>query len=332
MIIQNLHKKNFKIWIESKISKHIFCAFFTFILLLIPSSLLSQDSIPLAASVDEQKSIDFQKHFFKAITHKAINNHQKAIESLDECNQLIPNDVSVLFELSKNYHKLNKYIEAVEYANKALVLKPNNLWISEHLVQVYRRNNALDQAVEIQKNISKQHPKKNQYLVYLYLQKNDIDSAKSVLAELEAAKLLSPRLRRIKKRLTYPSNTKNQLSKNIDNTTKANYESQFKKNKSFSTLKTLLTKLDLENNSKLLVYSKEGITLFPAQPLVYLMNARANNKSKEYKKAIASLQNGIDFVIDNPVMQTNFYNELIKSYQGIGDTKNANKYRKKIKK
>lgn len=316
---------------DSKISKHVFFTFFTFIFFLIPSSLLSQDSIPSATNVNEQKSIDFQKHFFKAITQKAINNNQKAIESLDECNLLIPDNVSVLFELSKNYHKLNKYIEAVEYGNKALILKPNNLWISEHLVQVHRRNNALDQAIEIQKKIANEFPKKKQYLVYLYLQKNDITSATSILTELEKAKLLSPRLRRIKKRLTSPNTTKNQRPKRTENTNNVNFENQFKKNKSFSTLKQLLTKLDLENNSKLLTYSEKGMTLFPAQPLVYLMNARANNKSKQYKKAITILQNGIDFVIDNPVMQTNFYNELIKSYLGIGDTKNANKYRKKIK-
>ncbi|WP_348703136.1 tetratricopeptide repeat protein [Tenacibaculum sp. 190524A02b] len=328
MIIQNLHKKN----VEKHLKKTLIgllcklvCVFCCF---LVSGNILAQDSIPATASNDERDHINFQKHFFKAITQKAINNYQNAVDALESCNELAPNNKAVFFELSKNYHKLHRYVEAVEYANKALSIEPDNLWVLEHLVQVHRKNNAIDEAIKVQKKIAKNRPKKQQYLVYLYLQKNDKASAKALLSKLEKAKLLTPWLKRTKKRLF---TIKSEPTEIVNKPSDSNVENVFNKNKTFASLKQLLTKLDTENNPKLLDYSVQGISLFPAQPLVYLMNGRANNKSKQYKKAISSLQNGIDFVIDNPTMELNFYNEFIRSYDGLGDSKNANKYRKKLK-
>ncbi len=304
-------------------------AFFGFFLMI---SVLSyaQDSIPTSLGAEEQNNIDFQEHFFKAVTNKSINNFQKAIENLEECNKMIPNNKAVLFELSKNYYSLGRYTEAIEYANNALALDPKNLWIASHLVKLYKSINSLDEAIVTQKNIIKNYPRKKQDLVFLYLRKNDIVSAKSLLVELEKAKLLSPRLRRIKKKLFVVNPLLQEPKKEV--VSNQNVELQFKKNKSFTSLKELLVKLDIENNPKLLPYSEEGMSLFPAQPIVYLMHARANNRTKNFQKAIRSLKNGIDFVIDNPNMQADFYNEIIKSYEGLGDTKNVKTYKKKLKK
>ena len=331
MIIQNLYKKRILTLIESKKSPLLPLAFFTFFLCFNAKIVYAQDSIPPSQGIEDKKNIDFQEHFFSAITNKAINNYQKAIESLEKCNQLEPNNKAVLFELSKNYYKIGRFVEAIEYGNSALLLEPDNLWIAEHLVQAYKSSYAFDKAIKTQKNIAKKYPKKKQNLVFLYLQSSNVDSAKIVLNELENAKLLTPRLRQLQTNLYKP---KKILKENAETTTKptdVNIEEQFKKEKSFFSLKQLLTKLDIDNDTKLLSYSEEGLALFPAQPLVYLMNAKAYNKTKNYKKAIVSLQNGIDFVIDDPIMQANFYNEFVISYKGLGDVKNTHKYQKKLK-
>ncbi len=328
MIIQNLHKiyRNKKQEARSKTFLSLF-----FILLSL-FSVVAQDSIPAKSSVSEQKNLAFQKFFFKALSEKAIRNYQKAIENLEEANLLIPNNKAVLFEFSKNYYTLNKFFEALEYGNKALEKDAENLWILEHLVKVYKQDRNYTDAIKTQSKIAKNHPKKKQKLVFLYLQNLDFVSAKRTLKELEKAKLLTSRLRRIKEKL-YKKNTKIvPIKKTRKTVKKSTLRAQFKNDKSFVSLKKLFKKLTLEKSKDLLTYSEQGLRLFPAQPLVYLMNGKALNNQKSYKKALESLQNGFDFVIDDTKMEVNFYSEIAIAYQGLGNTKEADKFLKKAKK
>ncbi len=331
MITQKLHKTQTNIVIEMTTRLLLKSCFFLF--LFLSQIAVAQDSIPVSQDIADKNILEFQENFFQAITHKAINNFQKAIDNLETCNELKPNDVAVLFELSKNYFKLKRLVEAITYAEEALKIEPENVWLLEHLVKVHKSNNDFRNAIATQKKLIQKIPKKKQDLVFLYIQGSQIDSAKIVLNELKSAKLLNPRLRYIQNNLnrySRPRNTQKTVKNTVANN--ENLESQFKKNKSYVNLKQLLEQLDSKNDSKLLTYSNEGLVLFPAQPFVYLMNAKAFNKSKNYKKAILSLQSGIDFVIDNPTMESRFYNEFVISYQGLGDRKNESKYRKKLNK
>ena len=331
MIIQNLYKIIILVIIKTN-TKQLLVPCFVLYLVVFSTNVFPQDSPDVSQN---SENINFQEFFFKAITHKAINNFQKAIENLEVCNALKTNNKAVLFELSKNYYKLGRFTEAITYAEEALAVAPNNLWISEHLIQAYKSNNDFKNAITIQKKVITKYPKKKRNLVFLYLQTNYTDSAKIVLNELESTKLLTPKLRRIQENLRTYQNVRKQnkpLPATTSKTKNSNVEAQFKKDKSFTTLKRLLSKLHTNNNSKLLDYSEQGILLFPAQPFVYLMNAKAHNKNKNYKKALMSLQNGIDFVIDNHSMQANFYHEFIVSYKGLGDFKNSSNYQKKLQK
>ncbi|WP_369048262.1 tetratricopeptide repeat protein [Tenacibaculum sp. UWU-22] len=326
MIIQNLYNslKSFKL----KNSNKTIC--FVLLLFCVVYTNLAQDSIPHTVSLSEKNNTAFQEYFFKALAEKGINHYQKAIENLEECNLLIPNNKAVLFELSKNYFYLHKNFEAILFANQALEKDPDNLWILTHLVAIYKDDKNYTDAIKIQQKIAAKHPKKKQELVLLYLQNEDYISAKKTLQELENAKLLTPRLRNIKNKLTKPAKAlviKEPLKQNHTDLVK-----QFENDKSFVVLQKLLTKLDTEKSPDLLKYSQQGVNLFPAQPLVYLMNGKALNNQKQYKKAIEALQNGIDFVIENPQMQNLFYVEMANAYEGLGNPKEAEKYRRKVKK
>ena len=313
------------------LDERIKTSFLFFVLILSSYVVFSQDSIVLQSSISEKKDLEFQEYFFKAITEKAINNHQKAIDNLEECNLRIPNNKAVLFELSKNYLQLNKIPEALAYGSQALKMEPNNVWVLEHIVAIYKRDKNYRKAIDFQQNIEKINPKAKQETVYLHLQNNDTGSAKKVLFELAEAKMLNSRLRRIYKRLNQKPTTNSQ-PKNVTTTNdEVSLKDQFLKDKSFISLKNLLNQLDKENNSELQQYSDEGIRLFPAQPLVYLMNGKALNRKKEFTKALECLQNGIDFVIDDVEMEKKFYSELLKSFEGLDDRKNVDKYRKKLK-
>ena len=102
-----------------------------------PFTGFSQDSIPKTSNLKEESFLKFQDYFFKALAQKSIYNYRVAIQNLEKCNSLKPKDVSVLFELSKNFLALKKNIEAEEFALQALVIEPTNYWILKHLSKVY---------------------------------------------------------------------------------------------------------------------------------------------------------------------------------------------------
>ena len=82
---------------------------------------------------EEQKTLNFEKYFFEALSEKAIENHDKAISALEKCQNIRPDNVAVNFELSKNYYALEKYFEAIAYAQKTLEKEPNNLFLLSHI-------------------------------------------------------------------------------------------------------------------------------------------------------------------------------------------------------
>lgn len=319
-IIQNSYNK----YLKNKESRIIL--YFFLVLFCLTSN--AQDSIPVSTSIDEERNVKFQEYFFDAITQKAIQNYQNAINKLADCNELIPNNKAVLFELSKNYLSLNKPFQALQYANEALRLERENLYILEHIVKIHKKDNNFKEAINIQEKIAEKFPKKRGEVVFLYLKNNDVKSAKLILSDLEKAKLLTPKLRRIKNSLFKKNTTENIV---VTNSHKNTLLDNFNKNNSFENLKKLLLKLSADNNSNLLEYSKKGIELYPAQPFVYLMNGKGLNIQKQYKKAIDVLLMGIDFVIDDTKTENDFYRELAFSYKNIGDSKNAKIYLKKIK-
>lgn len=48
---------------------------------------------------------EFQETFFKAIAQRAVENPQKAIEELEKCLKLQPENTAVYYELAKKLHR-----------------------------------------------------------------------------------------------------------------------------------------------------------------------------------------------------------------------------------
>ncbi|TMM29918.1 hypothetical protein FDT66_08600 [Polaribacter aestuariivivens] len=300
---------------------------FSLFFILFSVQIYSQDSIPAAKDLSEEKELLFQQSFFKALSEKSIGNYQKAIENLENCNQILPNNLTVFFEFSKNYLSLNNTLLAKEYINRALEKEPTNIWMLKHLVKIQVRARNFNEAIKTQQKVIAINKKEREYLVRLFLQNRDYKSASSLLNTLESEDLLSENLRELKftldKRKVIPKPKK--LEANLDDLL-----SSFETDKSYKILEEILNK-SKGNTEQLYKYSLKGITLFPAQPFVYLINGKSLNEKKEFKKAIETLQNGIDFVIED-AMEADFYKEMAVSYKGLGNTKDAQKFLEKYKK
>jgi len=69
--------------------------------------------------------------------------------------------------------------------------------------------------------------------------------------------------------------------------------------------------------------SEKSLELFPTQPLLYLTLGVANNHLENHKNAIDALEMGIDFVIDDPAMTYDFYQQLGQAHNALGNTEKA---------
>ena len=302
-------------------------ALFSILFILFSLKSYAQDSIPVAKDLTEEKELDFQQFFFKALSEKSIGNYQKAIENLESCNQVLGDDVAVYFEFSKNYLSLNKTLLAKEYINRALVKEPNNIWMLKHLVKIDIKDRNISDAIAIQQKVVAIKPKEREFLLKLYLQNRDYKKAISLMNKMEHDNALSSNFKNLK------DNLEKRKVKAVVKETKSDavsLKNQFKSNKSYEILKQILTE-SKDDVEELLKYSNEGIELFPAQPYVYFVKGKALNYQKKYKKALLSLQNGIDFVIEDD-MEADFYKEMAVSYKGLGNFKDEKKFIEKSKK
>lgn len=98
----------------------------------------------------------------------------------------------------------------------------------------------------------------------------------------------------------------------------------------FSLIKNmLLLQIDMEKYELAASESENALTTFPAQSLLYLLNGVANNGLQNPDKAIESLEMGIDFLLDDPKMEKDFYTQLQIAYTQKGDAKKADAYAKR---
>ena len=98
-------------------------------------------------------------------------------------------------------------------------------------------------------------------------------------------------------------------------------------NKDFSTLKMLLEQ-QWKNKQylELLKHSEDGLSLFPAQPYLYLMNGRALNSLRKNNEALAILEEGLDYIIEDDQLKSVFYEEMSLSHKALGNNKMATEY------
>ena len=100
--------------------------------------------------------------------------------------------------------------------------------------------------------------------------------------------------------------------------------------KNFMIIKdVLLLQLDLNMDEKAATKSQEALELFPAQPILYLVNGVANNKLNQSKKAIDKLEAGLDYIIDDVKMEGDFYTQLSLAYKQDNNIPKSQAFAKK---
>ncbi len=82
---------------------------------------------------------------------------------------------------------------------------------------------------------------------------------------------------------------------------------------------------DLKQYDSLERVSYRAMELFPSQPTTYFFNGVANSHLKQYKKAAQSLKDGLEFVIDNKALMSDFLSNLGDAYNNNKDFQKSDK-------
>jgi len=278
--------------------------------------------------LSEPDKLKFETSFFEALKQKAIGNYDKAIEALEICQSLDSTEMSVQFELSKNYYWLKKYFESKQTLSKALKKEPQNIWLLEQAKNIAVAQGNYPEAIAYQKEIVAINPFKKTGLINLYLANKEKDKVLNLINVIEKEQGLNSSLKRLKKALQNNPKPIEKPKTITQNASLSELKSQYKSNGNFNILKQILKIEVLQKDyNSLLNDATEALDLFPSQTILYLYAAQANNTLKNYKAALSHLDNGIDFVIDKPTRKK-YYLAYAKSYTGLDNTQKATYYKK----
>jgi len=92
----------------------------------------------------------------------------------------------------------------------------------------------------------------------------------------------------------------------------------------------LFTLSNLDSNNALLRESRATIELFPEQPLPYLFAGGALYMNKEWEDCIKILNQGLYFVVNNPLMKAQFFAYLGDAYNQTDDDKKSDESYDKV--
>ncbi len=405
-------------------------------------------------------SSDFKENFFDALSEKARENYDRAIEKLLICERLEPDNAAVQFELAKNYMASNAFAKAETHLLTAINIAGDREWLLDTLYEVYNQQQQYDKAVVILEKLAVINDQYEELLPAAYMRNDNPDKALEILTILDRKLGKSDRrtafrnqLERKERRETIVNNNLEEFEKQLetdpkneqlyiqliygysrlDNQEKTlelaeklsvelpdsdkphlalykiyldkgdqenginsltrvlesrqldvdskvdalqdfvqlasvdstlqhriepvilSFASTVEDIEAFKTLgdvfkdqkllfsalkfyelgmelndqdfelikKSALLYLDTGAFQKAADLSGNALVSFPTQPLLYLINGAAHNQLEDYKQAVQQLEAGLSYVLDEPQLERDLYNQLALAYEKLGDTKKA---------
>ncbi|NEV92821.1 tetratricopeptide repeat protein [Psychroflexus sp. YR1-1] len=171
---------------------HAIRLFFVFCLAVVLSShAQDKDNLSREINTDDlgNNTDEFQEIFFEAIAQRAVENPEKAIEALEKCLKLKPDNTAVFYELAKNHLDLEAYEKAEEFLKKTLEDSAyrDDIYIHKQLFYIYSMQKNYEQAISQAEFISESDPVYFQELANLYLLQKDYQAALEALDKFDAA-------------------------------------------------------------------------------------------------------------------------------------------------
>lgn len=294
----------------------------------------NQKDKALALLIDMELTTNLSQtmEFYKLQLEKTpeVNKPQKNdLEKEIQKNPLVEQNY---IDLIYQYSESNNEEKAFEVAKKLAENIPNSDWAHVSLVKFYLNDNdgsnattSMFKVLESAKiDIKIKHRVFNEYLIFasnnsdfsVHLEKAIVilDEDRTVNVSKEVAKYFLKKNRLDEAVLYFEKSIKNQPE---------DFES-------FEFLMQLLVQRN--QYDKVDTYASQQLELYPTQASLYYYSGVALLKLNKTKEAISKLEEGVDYVIENPTLEREFYTQLAQAYEKAGDLKKKELVLKKIDK
>lgn len=274
-----------------------------------------KDALKILDDLDKEFGFNSDRDMLRNQIYNITGRDDDRIENLVDRLKVNPDNEDAHLRLIYRYSETGDTKKAFDAAKNLLKVRPESKLVHLALYKYYLDNNEIGNAINSMKialtapeitaeakakvfndfvNFVSKHPEYEKDLIEMTTLVGDDKSTKT-LTELGQYYL---KLDDKPKALQYFKDALNQDTKN------------------FAIIKdVLLLQLDLDMDENAASKSKEALELFPAQPILYLINGVANNKLNQPKKAISSLETGLDYVFDDVKMEGDFYSQLSTAYK-----------------
>lgn len=314
------------------------------------------------AIVIVNKLIEFKKEYKEDLVSLYMNTQQfdKALELINELNDTVGKSdlrdnykIQILREAKYQDSEKNNLLEQIKKYPKE-----ESNYIA--LIYLYSESNQEEKALDIAKKLEAEIPSSEWAQVSLFkfhLNNNDGVNAVKAMNRVLNSKKIDDKIKHrmlneflifsadkpqfdadLEKAISYfDTNSTVKVPKEIGkfyhnkkNWDKAIqfYELHLKSNPEDIEILLLLFDVYTEKQQfDVLAKKAESTTeLFPLQPQFYYFAGLANNQLKNFKKAAAILETGLDYLVDDKVLEINFYIQLGQAYSGLGDNAKKESY------
>jgi tetratricopeptide (TPR) repeat protein len=288
-------------------------------------------ALDLLKDMESKSKLTSTMEFYKLKIQESNAYSKPQKEQLEEAIKKNPKVEQNYIDLIVLYTSFNQEDKAFEVAKLLEKEIPNSDWAHVSLVKFHLNNNDGDNASKSmfkildndRMDLKIKHRVFNEFLIFAY--KNpaylkDIDKAIpyfDIDREINVAKELAKFFW-----------NKNDLEKTV-----YYFEKGLKKNpEDVDAMELYLEALIQKQDYQLVTRRADDyLELFPTQSDFYFYSGLGYNQLKEFKKAKSILENGLDFVIENKVLEANFYKQLIISCENLNDNAKKELYNNKLK-
>ncbi len=288
------------------------------------------DALEILDELNEEYGVDAYRDQLRKKIASKITNPNSRIAILEQKIKENPKSEQNYLNLIYIYSQSNQKEKAFEMAKLLLKKNPKSELVHLALYKFYLEDNKVDKAINSMK-IALQSTKINTESKYKvindflpFLNKNpQYESQLTKIMTLVAEGKDNAKVFTELGHFYYKKDRKEQAL-NF-------YERGIKSNASdFGLLKRiLLLQLDLKRYEKAEIGSLLALEMYPAQPIFYLANGVSLINLDKSQEAIEILTQGIDYVIDDQKMESDFYKQISAAYQKLGDATKASEYQQK---
>ncbi|WP_406685362.1 tetratricopeptide repeat protein [Seonamhaeicola sp. MEBiC1930] len=289
------------------------------------------EALNVLDELDAKHGISLSRDIMRNKIYELTGRKKDQIENLEKRVDDNPEKESNYLALIFRYSENNQKEKAFETAKELLKINPNSQKVHLALYKFYLDDKATEKAIESMKIVVKSTQIKPETKLKVLTDfvkfvgenpqyESDLIEATALVEGANNSKTLTE--------LGQYYLAKGNKQKALEN-----FDAALKlEPNNFGVLKNVML-LHLDLNQFNLANEKSGNALnnYPSQPLLYLINGVSFNALNQPQKAIEVLEIGLDYIIDDLKMESDFYTQLSKAYTLLNNTTKAKTFSDKAK-